>query len=151
MAAAELQDREHEEEDAGGAAPKEKKQGTIFQKKYLHRMIKLLKSTGREVNFGFAVNPRNPEESQLLLKRKGNPQQLFKQLKKTGDYTSKQITFGRARLDEQDGKTIVFELDAKAGEPPQILKLARVFLRSDNKLKFRKLKLVPPGGGAEQA
>ena len=150
MAAAAEADQALPAENTGGAALKRKNRGQIFQKNYLHRMIKLLKSTGREVNFGFAVNPKNPEESQLLLKRKGKPQQLFKELKKTGDYTSRQITYGRARLDEQDGKTIVFELDANAGEPPRILKLGRVFLRSDNKLKFRKLKIVPPDGEVAQ-
>ncbi len=33
-----------------------------------------------------------------------------------------------------------------AGEPPQIQKLGRLFLRSDKGLKFRKLKLILPGG-----
>lgn len=151
MAATDQTNQANSEESGGEGERKDKNKAPVFQKKYLHRMIKLLKSTGREVNFGFAINPRDPAESQLLLKRKGKPQQLFKALKKTGDYTSKQITYGRARLDEQDGKTIVFELDAKASEPPQIQKLGRVFLRSDNKLKFRQLKLVLPGGDQQQS
>lgn len=151
MATTDQTDQAKPDGDADGAGQQSKKKGRIFQKDYLHRMIKLLKSTGREVNFGFAVNAKNPEESQLLLSRKGNPRHLFKQLKRTGDYSSRQITYGTARLDEQDGKTIVFELDASAGEPPQVLKLGRVFLRSDSKLKFRKLKLIPPSGDAAQA
>ena len=35
-----------------------------------------------------------------------------------------------------------------AGEPPQVLKLGRRFLRGDKGLKFRKLKLILPGGQA---
>jgi hypothetical protein len=41
---------------------------------------------------------------------------------------------------------LVFKLAESAGEPPQIQKLGRQFLRSDKNLKFRKLKLILPGG-----
>jgi hypothetical protein len=41
---------------------------------------------------------------------------------------------------------LVFKLAESAGEPPQVLKLGRRFLRGDKGLKFRKLKLILPGG-----
>jgi hypothetical protein len=67
-------------------------------------------------------------------------------LKKSGDYSNRLITCGMAKPDPQNGKVLIFQLTESAGEPPQILKLGRRFLRSDNNLKFRKLKLVLPGG-----
>jgi len=118
----------------------------IFQPDYLHKMMKLLKSTGKELNFGFGLNTKNPEASKLVLTRKGKPERLFKALKKTGEFTNRLITYGKAVPDPQDGKTLVFILAESAGEPPQVLKLGRRFLRSDKALKFRKLKLILPGG-----
>jgi hypothetical protein len=118
----------------------------IFQKDYLYKMIKLLKSTGKELNFGFGLDTKNPEGSTLVFTRKGKPERLFKALKQTGDFSNRLITYGKAVPDPQDGKVLVFKLAESAGEPPQVLKLGRRFLRGDKALKFRKLKLVLPGG-----
>jgi hypothetical protein len=118
----------------------------IFQKDYLYKMIKLLKSTGKELNFGFGLDTKNPEGSTLVLTRKGKPERLFKALKGTGDFTNRLITYGKAVPDAQDSKVLVFKLAESAGEPPQVLKLGRRFLRGDKALKFRKLKLILPGG-----
>jgi hypothetical protein len=118
----------------------------IFQPDYLYKMLKILKSTGKELNFGFGLDTKNPEGSTLLLTRKGKPDRLFKALKKSGDFSNRLITYGTALPDSQDGKTLVFKLAESAGEPPQVLKLGRRFLRADKALKFRKLKLVMPGG-----
>jgi hypothetical protein len=120
----------------------------IFQKDYLYKMIKLLKSTGKELNFGFGLDTKNPEGSTLLLTRKGKPERLFKVLKQTGDFTNRLITYGKAVPDPENGKVLVFRLAESAGEPPQVLKLGRRFLRADKGLKFRKLKLILPGGQA---
>jgi hypothetical protein len=118
----------------------------IFQPDYLYKMLKLLKSTGKELNFGFGLDTKNPEASKLVLTRKGKPERLFKALKQTGDFSNRLITYGKAAPDAQDGKVLVFKLAESAGEPPQVLKLGRRFLRSDKALKFRKLKLIMPGG-----
>jgi hypothetical protein len=124
----------------------EESEDKIFEPDYLHKMMKLLKSTGKELNFGFGLNTKNPEASKLVITRKGKPERLFKALKKTGDFSNRLITYGTAMPDPQDGKTLVFKLAESAGEPPQVLKLGRRFLRSDKSLKFRKLKLIMPGG-----
>jgi hypothetical protein len=120
----------------------------IFQPDYLYKMLKLLKSTGKELNFGFGLDTKNPEASKLVLTRKGKPERLFKALKGTGTFSNRLITYGKAMPDAQDGKVLVFKLAESAGEPPQVLKLGRRFLRSDKGLKFRKLKLIMPGGQA---
>jgi hypothetical protein len=118
----------------------------IFQPEYLYKMLKLLKSTGKELNFGFGLDTKNPEASKLVLTRKGKPERLFKALKQTGDFSNRLITYGKAVPDAQDGKVLVFKLAESAGEPPQVLKLGRRFLRADKGLKFRKLRLIMPGG-----
>jgi hypothetical protein len=118
----------------------------IFQPEYLYKMLKLLKSTGKELNFGFGLDTKNPEASKLVLTRKGKPERLFKALKQTGEFSNRLITYGKAVPDAQDGKVLVFKLAESAGEPPQVLKLGRRFLRSDKGLKFRKLRLIMPGG-----
>jgi hypothetical protein len=118
----------------------------IFQKDYLYKMIKVLKSAGKEMNFGFALDTKNPEASKLVLARKGKPERLFKALKATGDFSNRLITYGKAVPDPHDGKTLVFKLAQSAGEPPQVVKLGRRFLQADKGLKFRKLRLVLPGG-----
>jgi hypothetical protein len=118
----------------------------IFQPDYLYKMLKLLKSTGKELNFGFGLDTKNPEASKLVLTRKGKPERLFKALKATGDFSNRLITYGKAVPDAQDGNVLVFKLAESAGEPPQVLKLGRRFLRSDKALKFRKLRLILPGG-----
>jgi hypothetical protein len=109
-------------------------------------MVKVLNSTGKELNFGFGLNTKDPSASKLVLARKGKPEQLVKVLKKTGTFSNRLLTYGTALPDPQDGKTLIFKLAESAGEPPQIQKLGRQFLRSDKNLKFSKLKLVLPGG-----
>jgi hypothetical protein len=135
--------------EAGEGADGEDEEETddkIFQPDYLYKMLKLLKSTGKELNFGFGLDTKNPEASKLVLTRKGKPDRLFKALKGTGAFSNRLITYGKAVPDAQDGKTLVFKLAESAGEPPQVLKLGRRFLRSDKGLKFRKLRLIMPGG-----
>jgi peptidoglycan hydrolase-like protein with peptidoglycan-binding domain len=131
---------------ANGEEEEEEDEGKLFEPDYLHKMLKLLRSTGKELNFGFGLNSKDPAASKLVLARKGKPDKLFKALKQTGDFSNRLICFGTAMPDAQDGKTLVFKLAENAGEPPQIQKLGRQFLRSDKGLKFRKLKLVLPGG-----
>jgi len=133
-------------EDDDEEGDEEESDGKIFEKDYLYKMLKLLKSTGKELNFGFGLNTQNPEASTLLLTRKGKPERLFKALKRTGDFTNRLLTYGKAVPDAENPKVLVFKLAESAGEPPQVLKLGRRFLRSDKALKFRKLKLVLPGG-----
>jgi hypothetical protein len=115
----------------------EEDENKLLDSEYLYKMIKLLKSGGTELRFAFGLNGQAPESSRLVLARKGKPDRLLKALKKTG---------GHALPDPQNGKTLVFRLEENAGEPPQIVKLGRSFLRSDNKLAFRKIKVVLPGG-----
>jgi hypothetical protein len=124
----------------------EEEDGKLFEPDYLYTMLKLLRSTGKELNFGFGLDTKNPAGSKLLLARKGKPEKLFKALKQSGNFSNRLICFGTAVPDTQDGKTLVFKLAENAGEPPQIQKLGRQFLRSDKSLKFRKLKLILPGG-----
>jgi hypothetical protein len=76
----------------------------IFQKDYLYKMIKLLKSTGKELNFGFGLDTKNPEGSTLVLTRKGKPERLFKALKGTGEFTNRLITYGKAAPDPENGR-----------------------------------------------
>jgi hypothetical protein len=137
---------EEASEDGTDDEDEEESDGKIFEKDYLYKMLKLLKSTGKELNFGFGLDTKNPEGSTLLLTRKGKPERLFKALKKTGDFTNRLITYGKAVPDPENGKVLVFKLAESAGEPPQVLKLGRRFLRSDKGLKFRKLRLILPGG-----
>ena len=118
----------------------------LFEKDYLYKMMKLMKSAGKELRFGFGLNTNAPEASKLLLKRKGKPELLFKTLKKTKEFSNRLLTYGYAKADPDDGQTLVFRLDAGANEPPRIIKLGRKFLRADKKLRFRKLKLVLPSG-----
>jgi hypothetical protein len=136
-------------DDAGAdGEDEEETDDKIFELDYLYKMLKLLKSTGKELNFGFGLDTKNPEASKLVLTRKGKPDRLFKALKGTGLFSNRLITYGKAVPDAQDGKVLVFKLAESAGEPPQVLKLGRRFLRADKGLKFRKLKLIMPGGQA---
>ncbi len=118
----------------------------LFDKDYLYKMMKLLKSTGKELRFGFGLNTNAPEGSVLLLKRKGKPELLFKVLKKTKQFSNRLLTYGYALADPEDGQTLVFRLESGANEPPRIVKLGRKFLRADKKLRFRKLKVILSGG-----
>jgi hypothetical protein len=124
----------------------EEDENKLLDTEYLHKMIKLLKSGGMELRFAFGLNSQVPESSRLVLARKGKPDRLLKALKKTGEYNNRLLTCGYALPDPQNGKTLVFRLEENAAEPPQIVKLGRTFLRSDNKLAFRKIKVVLPGG-----
>ena len=124
----------------------EEDENKLFDKDYLYRMIKLLKSGNKELRFGFGLNTQAPESSKLVLARKGKPEKLFKLLKRTGDYSNRTLTYGYAAPDEAQKKTLVFRLEESAGEPPQVIKLGRRFLRADKSLYFRKLKVVLPGG-----
>jgi hypothetical protein len=135
-----------EENDAGEDNEDEEDEGKLFEKDYLYKMIKMLKSGGKQFNFGFGLNPNAPESSRLILKRKGKPEALFKALKKTGEFNNRLLTYGVAQADPADGKTLIFRLEKGANEPPRILKLGREFLRSDKGLKFKKLSVVLPGG-----
>jgi hypothetical protein len=136
QANAEEGDDEGEEED----------ENKLFEKDYLYRMIKLMKSGTKELRFGFGLNTQEPEASKLVLTRKGKPEKLFKLLKRTGDFSNRTLTYGYAAPDPEQKKTLVFRLEESAGEPPQVIKLGRRFLRADKSLYFRKLKLVMPGG-----
>jgi hypothetical protein len=132
--------------DQGEDGEEEEDENKLFDPEYRGKMIKLLKSGGKELRFGFGLNPQAPESSKLVLARKGNPDKLFKLLKRTGDYSNRTLTYGFAAPDAEQKKTLVFKLEESAGEPPQIIKLGRRFLRNDKSLYFRKLKLVLPGG-----
>jgi hypothetical protein len=130
----------------GGDEDEEEDENKLFDKDYLYRMIKLMKSGTKELRFGFGLNAMEPEASKLLLTRKGKPEKLFKLLKRTGDFSNRTLTYGFAVPDPEQKKTLVFRLEESAGEPPQVIKLGRRFLRADKSLYFRKLKLVMPGG-----
>jgi hypothetical protein len=140
-----LEKRKAELPDGDDDEDEEETEDKLFDRDYLCKLLTLLKSTGKPLKFGFGLDARSPEASQLLLSKKGKAEKLKKHLKKAG-VENRMITFGTAMPDPQDGKTLVFRLEESAKEPPQIVKLARRFLRSDPKLKFRKIKLVLPGG-----
>jgi hypothetical protein len=124
----------------------EEDENKLFDPEYRGKMIKLLKSGGKELRFGFGLNTQTPEASKLVLARKGNPERLFKILKRTGEFSNRLLTYGYAAPDPEQKKTLVFRLEESAGEPPQVIKLGRRFLRNDKNLYFRKLKLILPGG-----
>jgi hypothetical protein len=130
----------------GEAGEEEEDENKLFEKDYLYKMVKVLKSSGKELRFGFGLNTQAPESSKLVLARKGSPEKLFKLLKRTGDYSNRTLTYGYAAPDPEQKKTLVFRLEESAGEPPQIIKLGRRFLRNDKSLYFRKLKIIMPGG-----
>jgi hypothetical protein len=131
---------------ADGEDEEEEDENKLFDTEYLHKMIKLMKSGGTELRFAFGLNPQTPESSRLVLARKGKPERLFKALKKTGQYSNRLLAYGYALPDPQNSKTLVFRLEESADAPPQIVKLGRRFLRNDNKLAFRKIQVVLPGG-----
>jgi hypothetical protein len=132
--------------DGDDEEDEEESEGKIFEPDYLYKMIKLMKSGGKELRFGFGLNTSTPEASRLLLKRKGKPEMLFKALKRTGEYSNRLMTYGMALADPEDGQTLIFRLDASADEPPQFMKLGRRYLRGDKNLRFRKLKVVLSSG-----
>jgi hypothetical protein len=123
----------------------EEDEGKLFEPEYLYKMIKVLRSSGKELNFGFGLNKESPEASRLLLARKGKPEKLYRALKQTGLFSAKLLMCGHALPDPVNAKVLVFRLKENANEPPQILKAGRRFLRNDKNLRFRKLKLVIGG------
>jgi hypothetical protein len=44
----------------------EEDEGKLFDREYLYKMIKLMKSGGNELRFGFGLNTQTPESSRLL-------------------------------------------------------------------------------------
>jgi hypothetical protein len=127
-------------------AEEEETENKLLEPDYLYKMIKLMKGGGKDLRFGFGLNTQTPESSKLVLSRKGKPEMLFKLLKRGGEYSNRTLTYGFAAPDPEQKKTLVFRLEDSAGEPPQIIKLGRRYLRNDKKLYFRKLKVVMPGG-----
>jgi hypothetical protein len=127
-------------------AEEEETENKLLEPDYLYKMIKLMKGGGKDLRFGFGLNTQTPESSKLVLSRKGKPEMLFKLLKRGGEFSNRTLTYGFAAPDPEQKKTLVFRLEESAGEPPQVIKLGRRFLRNDKKLYFRKLKVVMPGG-----
>jgi hypothetical protein len=127
-------------------AEEEETENKLLEPEYLQKMIKLMKGGGKDLRFGFGLNTQTPEASRLVLARKGKPEMLFKLLKRSGEFSNRTLTYGYAAPDPEQKKTLVFRLEESAGEPPQIIKLGRRYLRNDKKLYFRKLKVVMPGG-----
>jgi hypothetical protein len=135
-AAEKLQEGEDEESD-----------NKLFTPDYLIKMIRLLK-TGAELKFCFGLNKSTPEDSRLVLDRKRDPERLMKMLKATGDFSNRLMTYGYAT---GDGKILQFRLAENAKEPSQIVKLAKVYLKKNRELKFKKIKvLLPSGEGFEE-
>ena len=135
-----------EEKLAGEGEDEEENDNKLFDQEYVCKMLKLMKSTGKQLNFGFGLNTNTPEESRLVLSRKGNCDMLNRLLKKTGEFSNRLLTFGHAMADPEDSNTLVLKLADGADEPPQMVKLGRKFLRSNKDYRFRKLKLIVPGG-----
>jgi hypothetical protein len=135
-----------EGEKGDGEEDEEESEGKLFEPDYLYKMIKILRSSGKELKFGFGLNKEAPESSRLLLARKGKPEKLFRALKQTGEFSNRLLMCGYALPDADNAKVLIFRLEEGATEPPQILKLGRRFLRADKNLRFRKLKLILPGG-----
>ena len=120
--------------------------GQLFQKEHMHKMIKQLRSTGKQLKFAFGINSQSPESSVLLLSRKGTPDKLYRELRGTGQFSNRQMMCGVASSSPSQVDVLQFHLSASDTEPPQVLKVGRAFLRSDKKLKFRKLQIVLPDG-----
>jgi hypothetical protein len=138
-----LEKKQSEKEEAGDDDENENK---LFDKDQLYKMVKLLKGGGKELNFGFGLNTKDPESSRLVLHRKGKPERLFKALKKTGEFNNRTLTYGTAYADPNDANTLVLKLQSGASEPARIAELGRNFLRSDHGLKFRKVSIVSADG-----
>ena len=134
------------EKDEEEGDDEEESEGKLFEPDYLYKMIKVMRSSGKELKFGFGLNKESPESSRLLLARKGKPEKLFRALKQTGEFSNRLMMCGYALADPANAKVLVFRLEEGENEPPQILKLGRRFLRADKNLRFRKLKLVLPNG-----
>ena len=136
-----------EEKLAGEGDDEEENDNKLFAyQEYVCKMLKLMKSTGKQLNFGFGLNTNSPEASRLVLSRKGNCDMLNRLLKMTGEFSNRLLTFGHAMADPEDSNTLILKLADGADEPPQMVKLGRKFLRSNKDYRFRKLKLIAPGG-----
>jgi peptidoglycan hydrolase-like protein with peptidoglycan-binding domain len=127
---------EDEEDDENG----------VLKEEYRDRMIKVLRG-GKEVNFCFGINKQAPEQSKLVLCIKRKPERLQKILKQTGEFSNRLMTFGTAT---GDGKVLQFNLSDDAKEPSQIAKLAKEYLKSDKRLKFKKLRVLAGGDTFEE-
>jgi len=124
----------------------EDKKGKLFQPEHLVKMIKQLKS-GNELRFSFGIDKNAPEKSCLLLCPKREPERLFKMLKSKSEFANRLMTYGFAKA---DGKTMQFKLADKAKEPSQICKLAKVYLKKNPELKFKKLLVICDGKNYEE-
>jgi hypothetical protein len=120
----------------------EDSKGKLFEPDYLLKMIKLLKS-GKELKFSFGLDKSSPENSCLLLCRKREPDRLFKMLRSKTEFSKRLMTYGYAT---SDGKLLQFRLSDNAKEPSQICKLAKVFLKKNPDLRFKKLRVVCSSG-----
>ena len=102
------QDEDEDDEDD------EEDENKLFDKDRLYKMVKLLKNGGKQLNFGFGLNTNAPEASKLVFSRKGNPEKLFKALKKTGEFNNRTMTCGVASADPSDPNTLLLKLEAGA-------------------------------------
>ena len=118
----------------------------LLDRDVLYTRIRMIKSGKKRLNFAFGLNANDPEDSDLLLHPKLSEYRLYKILKKSDRYPKRMMTYGVAENDLEDSATLVFRLAPSADEPPRIIKQGRLFLRSDKKLKFNKLRLVLPNG-----
>ena len=116
--------------------------GKLFEPEYLLKMIKLLRS-GKELNFSFGLDKSAPENSCLLLCRKREPDRLLKMLRSKTEFSKRLMTYGKAT---SDGKLLQFRLSDDAKEPSQICKIAKVYLKKNPDLRFKKLRVVCAGG-----
>jgi hypothetical protein len=88
------------------------------------------------------LDKQAPENSSLVLCKKRQPERLYKILKGTGDFSKRLMTFGTIT---GDGKILDLKLADNAKEPAQILKTAKLYLRSNRDLKFRKIRVHVAG------
>lgn len=135
-----------QDDSAGSAQGGGSEDAKLFERDLLYKMVRTIKSGGRQLHFAFGLNANQPEASDLLLHPKLSEYRLYKVLKKSDRHPKRMMTFGTAELDEEDSATLVLRLAPNAEEPPRLEKQGRLYLRSDRKLKFTKLKLVRAGG-----
>ena len=117
-------------QDEGIGDGEEEDEDKLFQPEYLYKMIKVLRSSEKELSFGFGLNKETPEASCLLLARKGKPEKLFRALKQSGKFSSRLLLCGHALPDPANAKVLIFRVEEAANEQPQILKLGRRYLRT---------------------
>ena len=130
-----------------GGGDDEDSDDKILEKDYLHKLIKLIKSGNKELNFAFGLDMNAPEACDLLLHRKKGPEMLFKILKKTKKFPNRLLTYGTAKMDPGDKQTLMFQLAPNANIPPnKIVRIGRKMFQQDKKLRFKKLKVVAANG-----